>query len=415
MTAPGAANHQLKRLGVLIAIAFVDMVGFMLVLPLLPFYALQLHATPFQIGLIYSAFSIAQIMSAPVWGRVSDRYGRRPALLIGLLAAAAAYVVFGFADSLWLLFASRFVQGAGGGTTGVAQAYVADTIEPSQRARALGWLSSATAAAMVIGPVIGTLGSRLGQHAPGLIAAALCLANAAFAFYWLPESRRKDGSGGHAAVGKSLWEPAWQAIRHPTRPVARLLWIYGVGMLAFSSLTAVLPLFLNAEFHITEKTFGYFLTYFGVLSIIMRVILLGPIVERVGELWTMRLGCLALIIGCAAYPLVPDLWVLAAVVMPLVPIGTALLFPSTTSLLSARTPKRELGTVMGVAQTFAGLARIAAPLMATAAFQHLGYPAPFLIAGGIVALVGLLAFRVEVQPPTLNPAPAPAQAPETPA
>lgn len=413
MTATASRNDQLRRLGVLIAIAFVDMVGFMLVLPLLPFYALDLHATPFQIGLIYSAFSIAQIMSAPVWGRVSDRYGRRPALLAGLLAAAAAYVVFGFADSLWLLFASRFVQGAGGGTTGVAQAYVADTVEPSQRARALGWLSSATAAAMVIGPVIGTLGGRLGQRAPGLIAAALCVANAAFAYYWLPESRRKDGSGAHAAVHKPLWQPGWQAIRHPTRPVARLLWIYGVGMLAFSSLTAVLPLFLNAEFHVTERTFGYFLTYFGVLSIIMRVILLGPIVERVGELWTMRLGCLSLIVGCAAYPLMSDLRVLAAVVMPLVPIGTALLFPSTTSLLSGRTAKRELGTVMGVAQTFAGLARVAAPLMATAAFQNLGHPAPFFIAGGIVALVGLLAFRVEVQPPTLNTAAA--QAPETPA
>ncbi|HYL30978.1 MAG TPA: MFS transporter [Gemmatimonadales bacterium] len=413
MTATASRNDQLRRLGVLIAIAFVDMVGFMLVLPLLPFYALDLHATPFQIGLIYSAFSIAQIMSAPVWGRVSDRYGRRPALLIGLLAAAAAYVVFGFADSLWLLFASRFVQGAGGGTTGVAQAYVADTVEPSQRARALGWLSSATAAAMVIGPVIGTLGGRLGQRAPGLIAAALCVANAAFAYYWLPESRRKDGSGAHAAVQKPLWQPGWQAIRHPTRPVARLLWIYGVGMLAFSSLTAVLPLYLNAEFHVTERTFGYFLTYFGVLSIIMRVILLGPIVERVGELWTMRLGCLSLVVGCAAYPLVSDLRVLAAVVMPLVPIGTALLFPSTTSLLSGRTARNELGTVMGVAQTFAGLARVAAPLMATAAFQNLGHPAPFFIAGGIVALVGLLAFRVEVQPPTLNTAAA--QAPETPA
>lgn len=413
MTATASRNDQLRRLGVLIAIAFVDMVGFMLVLPLLPFYALDLHATPFQIGLIYSAFSIAQIMSAPVWGRVSDRYGRRPALLIGLLAAAAAYVVFGFADSLWLLFASRFVQGAGGGTTGVAQAYVADTVEPSQRARALGWLSSATAAAMVIGPVIGTLGGRLGQRAPGLIAAALCVANAAFAYYWLPESRRKDGSGAHAAAQKPLWQPGWQAIRHPTRPVARLLWIYGVGMLAFSSLTAVLPLYLNAEFHVTERTFGYFLTYFGVLSIIMRVILLGPIVERVGELWTMRLGCLSLVVGCAAYPLVSDLRVLAAVVMPLVPIGTALLFPSTTSLLSGRTARNELGTVMGVAQTFAGLARVAAPLMATAAFQSLGHPAPFFIAGGIVALVGLLAFRVEVQPPTLNTAAAPA--PETPA
>jgi len=140
---------------------------------------------------------------------------------------------------------------------------------------------------------------------------------------------------------------------------------------------------------------------------------LGPIVERVGELWTMRLGCLSLVIGCAAYPIVPDLWILAAFVMPLVPIGTALLFPSTTSLLSGRTPSRELGTVMGVAQTFAGLARVAAPLIATAAFQRLGHPAPFFIAGGIVALVGLLAFRVEVQPPTLKAAPAPAPASET--
>jgi MFS family permease len=413
MTAPLSGSGQLRRLGVLIAIAFVDMVGFMLVLPLLPFYALKMHATPFQIGVIYAAFSIAQIMSAPVWGRVSDRYGRRPALLIGLLAAAAAYVVFGFADSLWLLFASRFVQGAGGGTTGVAQAYVGDTVEPSQRARALGWLSSATAAAMVLGPLIGTLGGRLGRHAPGLIAAGLCLANAVFAFYWLPESRRKDGSGAHAAVPTPLWHPGWQALRHPTRPAARLLWIYGVGMLAFSSLTAVLPLYLNAEFHVTERTFGYFLTYFGVLSIIMRVILLGPIVERVGELWTMRLGCLCLTVGCAAYPLVPDLLTLAAIAMPLVPIGTALLFPSTTSLLSGRTPKSELGTVMGVAQTFAGLARVAAPLMATFAFQRFGHAAPFFIAGGIVALVGLLAFRVEVQPPTLKTAPAPARAPET--
>jgi MFS family permease len=266
---------------------------------------------------------------------------------------------------------------------------------------------------MVIGPVIGTLGGRMGRHAPGLIAAALCLANAGFAFYWLPESRKKDGSGAYPAAGKSLWEPAWQAIRHPTGASARLLWIYGVGMLAFSSLTAVLPLYLNAQFHITEKTFGYFLTYFGVMSIIMRVILLGPIVERVGELWTMRLGCLSLVIGCAAYPIVPDLWILAAFVMPLVPIGTALLFPSTTSLLSGRTPSRELGTVMGVAQTFAGLARVAAPLIATAAFQRLGHPAPFFIAGGIVALVGLLAFRVEAQPPTLKTAPAPVPASES--
>ena len=142
MTPPANGNRaKFRRLAVLIAVNFVDMMGFMIVLPLLPFYALRLHATPETVGQLIASFSIALLLAVPVWGRVSDRYGRRPALLIGLSASAMAYVVFGFADSVWLLFASRVVQGAGGGTTGVAQAYVADTMEPNDRARALGWRS----------------------------------------------------------------------------------------------------------------------------------------------------------------------------------------------------------------------------------------------------------------------------------
>ena len=134
----------------------IDLVGFGIVLPLLPLYAERFGASATQVGLLVASFSIAQLLAAPVWGRVSDRYGRRPALLIGLAASAVSYVVFGFADSVWLLFASRVVQGAGGGTTGVAQAYVADTMEPNDRARALGWLSAATAAGVMVGPVIGS-------------------------------------------------------------------------------------------------------------------------------------------------------------------------------------------------------------------------------------------------------------------
>jgi MFS family permease len=128
---------QFRRLAVLIAVAFVDMIGFMIVLPLLPFYALKLNASPEIIGQLIASFSVAQLLAAPLWGRMSDRYGRRPALLIGLSASAAAYVVFGFATSVWLLFLSRIVQGAGGGLTGVAQAYVADSIEPGGSLRRL--------------------------------------------------------------------------------------------------------------------------------------------------------------------------------------------------------------------------------------------------------------------------------------
>jgi multidrug resistance protein len=387
---------QFRRLAVLIAVNFVDMIGFMIVLPLLPFYALKLNASPETIGQLIASFSIAQLLAAPIWGRVSDRYGRRPALLIGLSASALAYVVFGLASSVWLLFLSRLVQGAGGGTTGVAQAYVADTVEPGDRARALGWLSAATSAGVMVGPAIGSVAARFGQAVPGLFAAALCLINVFFAWKWLPESH-KEPAPAAAKPRKPVWHPAWMALRHPATPIGRLLWIYGVGMLAFASMTSVLALYLGAEFGIDETTIGYVFLYVGILSFVMRSLLLGPIVDRIGETWAMRIGTVLLVLGLALYPLPRDLWTLA-VIIPLVPIGTALLFPATTSLMSRYSDPAELGTTMGVAQTFAGLARVAAPILATTSFQRLGHGWPFYVAGGFVGLVGIMAFQVDVHP-----------------
>ena len=387
---------QFRRLAVLIAVNFVDMIGFMIVLPLLPFYALKLKASPETIGLLIASFSIAQLLAAPLWGRMSDRYGRRPALLIGLSASAIAYVVFGLASSVWLLFLSRMVQGAGGGTTGVAQAYVADTVGEGDRARALGWLSAATSAGVMVGPAIGSFAARLGQAAPGLVAATLCLINVFFAWKWLPESH-KESSAVAGQVRKPAWHPAWIALRHPTTAIGRLLWIYGVGMLAFASMTSVMALYLGAEFGVNETTIGYVFLYVGVLSFVMRSVLLGPIVDRIGETWAMRIGTVLLVLGLALYPLPRDLWTLA-IVIPLVPIGTALLFPATTSLMSRVSDPRELGTTMGVAQTFAGLARVLAPILATVVFQRLGHGWPFFVAAGYVALVGVMAFQVDVQP-----------------
>jgi MFS family permease len=401
------ARSELKQLSVLIATCCIDMMGFAMVLPLLPFYALKLNASAEVIGLMTATFSVAQLLTAPYWGRLSDRYGRRPALLVGLSASAVAYVIFGLAGTIWLLFLSRLVQGAGGGTTGVAQAYVADTVRPSGRAKALGWLSAATSAGVAIGPAIGSLSHAVfGPAAPGLVAAGLCLINVVFAWRWLPESRRPAGSAGTAVLRKPVWKAAAEVVEHPARPVSRLIWIYGVGMLAFSCLTSVLALYLDAEFAITEKTIGYFYSYVGVLSFVMRSLLLGSIVARFGETRTMRMGTWILVAGLAGYTVVPNLWWLAATI-PLVPIGTALLFPSTTALMSRASTKEELGTTMGVAQAFAGIARVAAPVVATVAFQRLGHPAPFYLAAGIVALVGLMAMRVEHIPSHTGETPVP--------
>src|SRR5438093_4462527 len=165
------------KLVVLMITAFMDMVGVLMIIPLLPFYAKSMGAGGFVVGFLVSSFSIAQLLMAPVWGRLSDHYGRRPALIVGMTASAIAYVIFAYADSLWLLFLSRLVQGAGGGTVSVIQAYVADALKPEQRAKGLGWLSAATNAGVALGPAVGSGAAKFGVHIPGLAAAALCALN----------------------------------------------------------------------------------------------------------------------------------------------------------------------------------------------------------------------------------------------
>ena len=212
---------QFRRLAVLIAVNFVDMIGFMIVLPLLPFYALKLHATPETIGRLIASFSIAQLLAAPLWGRVSDRYGRRPALLIGLSASAVAYVVFGLADAVWLLFLSRLVQGAGGGTTGVAQAYVADTVEPKRpgpgaRLALGGHLCRrhAWARASARSPLTWATRRRAWSRP------ALCLINVLFAWQLAARIASRPATRRQRARGGPIWHPAWLVLRHPDHLVS---------------------------------------------------------------------------------------------------------------------------------------------------------------------------------------------------
>jgi MFS family permease len=183
--------------------------------------------------------------------------------------------------------------------------------------------------------------------------------------------------------------------------VPRLIWIYAAGMLGFTAMTSVLALYLDKEFAITEKSIGYVFLYVATLSLVMRSLLLGPIVRRIGEPGAIRVGTVLLCLGLFLYPLSHSLWVLAPI-MALVPIGTALLFPATTALMSHASEQEKVGETMGVAQTFAGMARVIAPLLATSAFQRFGSPAPFYLAGAIVLLVGVLAFRLEVHPQALR-------------
>lgn len=387
----------MKRISVLMATAFVDMIGFAIVFPLLPFYAERLNAEVWVIGWLIATFSIAQLAFAPLWGRFSDRYGRRPALILGLCISAIAFLVFAFANSVWLLFLTRLVQGVGGATTGVAQAYVADSSEPKDRAKALGWLSAATSAGVMFGPVIGSLAFNLGVAAPGLVASSLCLTNVLFAWRMLPESqpeKEKHIEGKAPVVRRSIRTAAWEVVTHPRGDVSRLIWIYAVGMLGFMSMTAVLPLYLGDVFAITEANIGTFFFFIGSVSLVMRAIVLGRLVDTFGETKVMRMGAAFLALGLFLIP-IPSSVLLAAIAMMLVPIGTALLFPTVSALVSHRTKRREMGQTLGVQQAFGGTARVLAPVWATLVYQRLGVTQPFFIAATVVVFVSFLTFGVK--------------------
>ncbi len=397
------------KLIVLMVTAFVDMVGLLMVLPLLPFYAVRLRSDGvlisvldwmgmsgdgFVVAVLIASFSVAQLVSAPVWGRVSDRYGRRPALLIGLAASTLAYIVFAFAGSVDMLFLSRIVQGAGGGTVGVIQAYVADATDPENRARSLGWLSAATSVGVALGPALGSLSRTFGDEAPGLIAAMLCVLNIIFAWFFLRESHtERSPVHGSAPVRRSR-EAVWHVIAHPNEPSSRLIWIYAIVFLAFSGMTAVLALFLAARFGVDESTIGFFFVYIGVISVITRAGILGWAVDRFGEARLSRLGVLLLAAGLAGLPFARG-YVSLAIAVALVPLGTAFTFPCVTSLLSRVIGAHERGLYMGVQQSFGGIARVLGPLWAGIAYDRLGIGVPFWTGAALVVTTIFLGLDME--------------------
>jgi multidrug resistance protein len=396
-----AAGASMRRLWVLMATVFVDMMGAMIVLPLLPFYVLEMKAKPSIVGALVSTFFIAQIICSPLWGKLSDRYGRRPMILAGLLLSAASFLLFGLAHAVLLLFVSRLVQGAGSGTVGVVQAYVGDSIPAGKRAEALGWVSAATSAGVVIGPGIGSVAAHFGNAMPGYVAAALCLLNFAFAWRWLPESKRQGAPEAGPPVAKArVWRRLWEVVREPASPVGSLIWIYAIGMMAFMAMNAVLGLYLGQVYSATKENIGLFYSFIGAISLVMRALLLGPVVRRLGEVAAMRLGTLALTVGLAAMPLVallplPHAALVACfgAVAVLMPVGTALLFPSTTALVSGRSPREEMGQIMGVQQLFGGIARFLGPIWSTWLFG-VYIMLPFWAAAFFMLCGGLLTLRI---------------------
>jgi len=402
---------DVSKLSVLMAAAFIDMVGGLMVFPLFPFYATKFGANGFQVSLLITAFAVMQLASAPFWGRISDKHGRKPALLAGLAASFFAYIVFAFANSYWMLLACRLVQGAGGGTTGVIQAYVADAVEPKNRARGLSWLSSATNLGVVLGPLLGAQAMHhLGELGPGLVAAGLCLVNIIFALAFLTE-RQTAHARAKSKTARKPMEIVLRVFEHPGERPSRLIWMYAICMAAFYGINPTLSLYLKDYWGVTAQTIGYFFAYIGAISVVVRVFLVGPVVDKLGEVRTARMGTALLALGILLVVVVPPLthpgaaptfsefeegvghvlvrgivaYVPLAAVVALIPLGTAFNFPATTGLLSRVVGEHERGLYMGVQQTYAGIGRALYPLYAGWAWDHFKPIVPFGTSAVLVA------------------------------
>lgn len=383
----------------------IDMLGFGIVIPVLPFYALELGASALQVTLLIASFSAMQMAATPVWGRVSDRRGRRPLLIAGLFASAVSYLIFGLAQSLWLLLISRMAAGAAGGTVSVAHAYVADTTSADRRAYGLGQVGAAAGLGVMLGPAIGGFFSRFGLGAPGFVAAGLCLVNAIAAVVLLPESRPARGA-------EAVDVPAIGGLRQwleimTRRPLALLLTVYFLGISGFTAITALLALNFEQRFGIGAQGMGILFTLAGGTTVVVRGALLGLMVRRLGEPSTARLGGLALLISAMILPVIPNVW-WAGLLVPLYAFGAGALFPSLATLVSlASTPDLQ-GTVLGGSQVVGGFGRVTAPIWGGWLFEHVGVNSPYEVAAVLTGISLLLAMRIPipsraVAAPSLDP------------
>ncbi|MGE3274529.1 MAG: MFS transporter [Vicinamibacterales bacterium] len=377
---------------------FIDLVGFGIIIPLLPFYAESFGASALAVGLLSTVFSAMQFLFAPVWGRWSDRIGRRPVILLGLLGSAVSYLALGLAWSLPLVFFARILGGIAGANIPTAQAYIADVTTPENRAKGMGMVGAAFGLGFIFGPAIGGILSHFGPSVPMWFASGLCLANFVAAWFLLPETRHFDETP-KPKIGRL--EAFRRAVARPGLPLVLLLFF--VVMSAFSGFEATFALFSERRFGYTAATIGYVFAYIGIILSIVQGVLVGKVVKRVGEQRIVVAAVATIALGLALVP--------AAMTVPMllisvgtIAVGMGFNGPSMTALVSRLTDASEQGGILGLAQSLAALGRIIGPAWGGWIFDHYGENAPFVSSAAIMALafglalVSLTRVRVAGEP-----------------
>lgn len=386
---PGANSRALT---ILFLTVFIDLVGFGIVIPLLPLYAEGFGASPVTVTWLLAVYSLMQFAFAPWWGRLSDRFGRRPILLIGLFGSGLSYIFFGLATTLFWLFFARIAAGIMGANIGVAQAYVADVTRPEDRARGMGMIGAAFGLGFIFGPIIGGVLSGYGPAVPFLGAGILTLLNGVFAIAWLPETRDNRTKERIAPQPKLSGRLTALVDLLRSHTFAGLYVAFFLVTFAFAELEATLSLWADRRWALTPAQVAYMFAYLGIVVTIVQGLLVGPMTRAWGERRLAIFGGVAFAAGLIALPLVyTPLGVAAA--LGAIAVGQGATVPSVTSLISRTAPEARQGELLGISQSLSALGRVVGPIFGGIAFSRIGIGAPFLTGAALVGL-GIGAFAL---------------------
>jgi MFS transporter, DHA1 family, tetracycline resistance protein len=378
----------------LFLIVFIDLVGFGLVIPLLPFYAVRFAASPQEVTALVAIYSLMQLLTAPLWGRLSDRVGRRPVLLASLAASALAYLWLGAAGALWMLFAARGFAGACAGNIAAAQAYIADVTKPENRARGMGLIGAAFGLGFMIGPALGGLLAGADPvtadlETPAWVASGLSLLaffGVALALRESLPAEKRGGAPPRGRVGAVL------GVLH--RPVlSRLILAFFLVILAVAGMQSVFAIWAMPQLGWGPRQVGYVFAYVGLISAILQGGLIGRLTQRFGEERLLVCGLALIGVGLAALPFAHDVPILAAVLTGLA-LGMGLMQPTLNSLISQQAGGEEQGEIMGVSQSVASLSRVLGPFAAGFCFAAFGRNSPYFVGAVLTGIALLLALNL---------------------
>jgi len=381
---------------VLFLVVVIDLIGFGIIIPLLPFFAVHFQASPFEVGMLMAVYSLAQFIAAPIWGRMSDRIGRRPVLLISLAGAVATYIWLGLAEELWVLFAARAAGGFMAGNISAAFAYVADITTRENRAKGMGVVGAAFGLGFILGPAIGGImaGSdplNADYQSPAFAAAGLSAIALVLGLFTLKESLSKEiRDRNNSRLRSSRLAQLRDAVKDPN--IRLLLILSFLAIFAFSGIEATFALWSSRQFGWGPEQNGYIFALSGLLNAGMQGGLIGRMAKRFGEAQLLLQGAIALTIGMALIPFASELWMLIASMM-IATYGFSVISPALNSLISLQTSEEAQGGMMGITRSATTLARVGGPAWAGLLFSVFGMNWPFFGGACVMAVAIYLIFR----------------------